>query len=111
MEADPPADMDYDAWFERKVQDSIASAERNQTIPDDEVSAWLDGRERRNLEIASRVAQAPCLPRRHSCRLSDWEEDASRCPLAGPSAASTGQARVCPRNRMAVDYRQNEIVR
>ncbi len=36
----------YNEWFERKVRTSMVSTER-QTVPDEEVSAWLDWRERR----------------------------------------------------------------
>jgi predicted transcriptional regulator len=37
----------YDEWFERKVKSSMAAAEGNQTVPDEEVAAWLERRERR----------------------------------------------------------------
>jgi len=37
----------YNEWFERKVKSSLAAAEANQTIPDEEVAAWLERRERR----------------------------------------------------------------
>ena len=37
----------YNEWFERKVQKSMAAAEENQTVPDEEVGAWLERRERR----------------------------------------------------------------
>jgi predicted transcriptional regulator len=36
----------YNDWFERKVKDSIAAAERGETVPDEEVRAWLEERER-----------------------------------------------------------------
>jgi len=36
----------YNEWFERKVKDSIAAAERGETISDSEVGAWLQQRER-----------------------------------------------------------------
>jgi len=36
----------YNEWFERKVKDSIAAAEQGKTIPDEEVRAWLEQRER-----------------------------------------------------------------
>jgi hypothetical protein len=37
----------YNEWFERKVRTSLAAAEGNQTVPDEEVGAWLERRERR----------------------------------------------------------------
>ena len=37
----------YNEWFERKVRNSMVAAERNKTIPDEEVGAWLERRERR----------------------------------------------------------------
>jgi predicted transcriptional regulator len=37
----------YNEWFERKVRNSMAAAEGNQTVPDEEVGAWLERRERR----------------------------------------------------------------
>ena len=36
----------YNEWFERKVQDSLAVAERGETVSDEEVRAWLEKRER-----------------------------------------------------------------
>lgn len=36
----------YHDWFEGKVQDSIAAAERGETVSDEEVRAWLEKRER-----------------------------------------------------------------
>ena len=36
----------YNEWLERKVKDSMASAERGETVPDEEVHAWLQQRER-----------------------------------------------------------------
>jgi predicted transcriptional regulator len=36
----------YNEWFERKVKNSIA-AEGAQIVPDEEVGAWLERRERR----------------------------------------------------------------
>jgi predicted transcriptional regulator len=36
----------YNEWFERKVQDSRAVAERGETVSDEEVRAWLEKRER-----------------------------------------------------------------
>jgi predicted transcriptional regulator len=37
----------YSEWFERKVGGSIAAAQGSQTVPDEEVRAWLEQRERR----------------------------------------------------------------
>ena len=37
----------YSEWFERKVRNSMAAAEGSQTVPDEEVGAWLERRERR----------------------------------------------------------------
>lgn len=37
----------YNEWFERKVRNSIVATEENQAIPDEEVGAWLERRERR----------------------------------------------------------------
>jgi len=37
----------YNEWFERKVKSSMVAAEANQTVPDEEVAAWLARRERR----------------------------------------------------------------
>lgn len=36
----------YSDWFERKVKESMAAAERGETVPDEEVCAWLEKRER-----------------------------------------------------------------
>jgi predicted transcriptional regulator len=36
----------YSWWFERKVRDSAAAAERGEILPDDNVRAWLEQRER-----------------------------------------------------------------
>ncbi len=36
----------YSDWFERKVRDSIAAAERGETVADENVRAWLEQRER-----------------------------------------------------------------
>ena len=36
----------YNEWFERKVKDSMAAADRGETVPDEEVRAWLEQRER-----------------------------------------------------------------
>ena len=36
----------YNDWFERKVQDSMVATERGETVPDQEVRAWLEQRER-----------------------------------------------------------------
>jgi predicted transcriptional regulator len=37
----------YNEWFERKVRSSMAAVEGHQAIPDEEVGAWLERRERR----------------------------------------------------------------
>ncbi len=37
----------YHEWFERKVKDSQAAVVRGETVPDEEMRAWLEGRERR----------------------------------------------------------------
>ena len=37
----------YNEWFERKVRNSMAAAEGNEAIPNEEVGAWLERRERR----------------------------------------------------------------
>jgi predicted transcriptional regulator len=37
----------YNDWFERKVKDSQAAISRGETVPDEEVHAWLEGRGRR----------------------------------------------------------------
>ena len=37
----------YNEWLERKVRSSMAAVEGNQTVPDEEVGAWLERRERR----------------------------------------------------------------
>ncbi len=36
----------YSEWFECKVKGSMAAAGRGETIPDEEVRAWVDSRER-----------------------------------------------------------------
>jgi predicted transcriptional regulator len=38
--------VSYSAWFEGKVNDSLAAAERGETVPDEQVRAWLEQRER-----------------------------------------------------------------
>ena len=38
--------VSYSDWFERKVNDSLAAAERGETVPDEQVRAWLEERER-----------------------------------------------------------------
>jgi predicted transcriptional regulator len=38
----------YNDWFERKVGDSRAAVEGGGTVPDTEVAAWLERRERRS---------------------------------------------------------------
>ena len=37
----------YNEWFESKVRKSMAASEKGQTVPDEEVGAWLERRERR----------------------------------------------------------------
>jgi predicted transcriptional regulator len=37
----------YNEWFEPKVKDSQAAVARGETVPDEEVRAWLEVRERR----------------------------------------------------------------
>jgi predicted transcriptional regulator len=32
----------YNEWFERKVRNSMAAAEGNSAIPDEEVAGWLE---------------------------------------------------------------------
>ncbi len=32
----------YNEWFERKVRDSLAAAERGEIVRDEEVRAWLE---------------------------------------------------------------------
>jgi predicted transcriptional regulator len=39
--------VEYNEWFERKVRTSMADVENGQTVPDAEVAAWLERRERR----------------------------------------------------------------
>ncbi|MGB7556227.1 MAG: hypothetical protein WBM04_17805 [Candidatus Korobacteraceae bacterium] len=36
----------YNEWFEHKVKDRLAAAQRGETIPDEEVRAWIEQRER-----------------------------------------------------------------
>ncbi len=36
----------YNEWFGGKVQDSLDAVERGETVPDEEVRAWLERRER-----------------------------------------------------------------
>ena len=35
----------YNEWFERRVRNSMVAAEADQTVPDEEVGAWLERRE------------------------------------------------------------------
>jgi predicted transcriptional regulator len=37
----------YNEWFENKVRSSMTASEGNRTVPDEEVGAWLERRERR----------------------------------------------------------------
>jgi predicted transcriptional regulator len=39
--------VSYNEWFERKVKSSITAAKESQTVPDEEVGAWLERQERR----------------------------------------------------------------
>ena len=39
--------VSYNEWFERKVRDSQAAVVRGETMPDEDVRAWLEARERR----------------------------------------------------------------
>jgi predicted transcriptional regulator len=36
----------YSEWFERKVKDSQAMVARGEAVPDENVRAWLESRER-----------------------------------------------------------------
>ena len=36
----------YNEWFERKVKDSQATVARGEAVPDENVRAWLESRER-----------------------------------------------------------------
>jgi len=36
----------YNEWFAHKVNSSIAAVERGDTVPDEDVRAWLEERER-----------------------------------------------------------------
>jgi predicted transcriptional regulator len=36
----------YNEWFERKVKNSLAAVERGETVPDEDVRAWIEQRER-----------------------------------------------------------------
>jgi predicted transcriptional regulator len=36
----------YNDWFERKVKDSIAAADRGDTVPDEEVRPWIERQKR-----------------------------------------------------------------
>ena len=38
--------VEYNDWFERKVGNSMTAAE-SQTVPDEEVAAWLEHQQRR----------------------------------------------------------------
>ena len=39
--------VSYKEWFERRVRDSQAAVARGETVPDLDVRAWLEARERR----------------------------------------------------------------
>ncbi len=36
----------YNEWFEHKVKNSLAATERGETVPDEQVRAWIEQRER-----------------------------------------------------------------
>jgi predicted transcriptional regulator len=36
----------YNEWLRRKVGDSMVAADRGETVPDEDVRAWLEQRER-----------------------------------------------------------------
>ena len=36
----------YNEWFELKVKHSLAAVARGETVPDEEVRAWLESRQR-----------------------------------------------------------------
>ncbi len=36
----------YNEWFERKVKNSLAAAERGEVVPDEDVRTWMEHRER-----------------------------------------------------------------
>lgn len=38
--------IEYNEWFERKVNASIAAAKAGQTVPDEDVRTWVEQRER-----------------------------------------------------------------
>jgi predicted transcriptional regulator len=35
----------YNEWFDHKVKESLAAAERGETVSDEEVRAWIEKRE------------------------------------------------------------------
>ncbi len=37
----------YNDWFERKVKEGLAAAERGELIPDEQVLAWIEKREQK----------------------------------------------------------------
>lgn len=39
--------VSYNEWFESKVKGSMTAAQESQPVPDEEVGAWLERRERR----------------------------------------------------------------
>lgn len=50
----------YNDWFERKVSDSIAAVDGGETVPDEEVAAWLDPKTGRNHEVFLKIdARSP----------------------------------------------------
>jgi len=36
----------YNEWFEQKVRDGLAAIQRGEVVPDEEVRAWIEQRER-----------------------------------------------------------------
>ncbi len=36
----------YNAWFEVKVKEGLAAVERGEVVPDEDVLAWIEQRER-----------------------------------------------------------------
>lgn len=36
----------YDDWFQQKVRDGLAAIERGEVVPNEEVRAWIEQRER-----------------------------------------------------------------
>ena len=36
----------YNEWFEKKVRDGMAATDQGRTVPDEDVLAWIESRER-----------------------------------------------------------------